>query len=85
MLYVDMFGLLVKWPSDPEHEKLLVFRQLSEEMDTHDLIMKLCRQIANLNYNPDHENFLLNVSSESVLGPSSVKKATSSAFKKALR
>ena len=50
----DMFGFLVQWPSDPEHEKLLAFRLVSSETTAADLTDQLCKQLASLNYVTDH-------------------------------
>ena len=50
----DMFGFLVRWPSDPEHEKLLAFRLVSSETTAADLTDQLCKQLASLNYVTDH-------------------------------
>ena len=49
-----MFGFLVRWPSDPEHEKLLAFRLVSSETTAADLTDQLCKQLASLNYVTDH-------------------------------
>ena len=54
-----MFGFLVRWPSDPEHEKLLAFRLVSSETTAADLTDQLCKQLASLNYVTDHVHTVL--------------------------
>ena len=51
----DMVGLLVRWPDDPEHEKVLVFKLISTEPDAAAAFAnQVCKQLANLHYTTDH-------------------------------
>ena len=50
-----MVGLLVRWPDDPEHEKVLVFKLISTEPDAAATFAnQVCKQLANLHYTTDH-------------------------------
>ena len=51
----DMVGLLVRWPDDPEHEKVLVFKLISAEPDSASVFaQQVCKQLANLHYMSHH-------------------------------
>ena len=55
-----MVGLLVRWPDDPEHEKVLVFKLISTEPDAAATFAnQVCKQLANLHYTTDHVSLYL--------------------------
>ena len=46
------FGLLVRWPEDPQ-EKLLVFRLLREEGHREEIVALLAKLLAETNFSTD--------------------------------
>ena len=50
--FVNSFGLLVRWPEDPQ-EKLLVFRLGGEDPGKDDIIRQIAKLLANTNFSTD--------------------------------
>lgn len=81
----DMVGLLVRWPDDPEHEKVLVFKLISAEPDSASVFaQQVCKQLANLHYMSHHEMFLIHSTADAVMSTLSKKPGSSSSLKKAI-
>ena len=51
--FSQSFGVLVRWPDDPQ-EKLLVFRLTGEETNKTEVVEQLAKMLASINFSTDH-------------------------------